>query len=116
MTEPKRITLTSDMTYSQARAVLAEAWPQLPVMFYRPSLGFYKEGWPPATEFELGHDEPLLQRGCVKAEIHGEMSVQTFHSTMMKTFSLETEVLGRDEHSIWTVSLDDADSGVRRSR
>jgi hypothetical protein len=109
------VRLTSDMTYAHTLVLLAEAWPNLSVMLYRPTIEHYKEGYPTAEELELAPEERLLYLPDRSAAIRGDMNVQDFHATMSRSFSVETIIRGIPTHLIWMVSLDEANAGVRRS-
>jgi len=75
----KQIELTGKMTYSQALASFAEAWPHLNVIWYRPPVEHYKAGWPTEYDLELAPNEPLTSMHDRNAALRGDMRVQIFH-------------------------------------
>ncbi|MDB5392121.1 MAG: hypothetical protein JWM11_7767 [Planctomycetaceae bacterium] len=112
----RRLTLAGEMTYSAGSAAFALIWPHLSVMWYRPTVEHYKEGFPTAEELELDADERLVGVPERVAQLRGEMTVQDCHATIISAFGLETVIRGIETHTIWMVSLDDADAGIRRPR
>ena len=104
-----RVVLTAEMTYGTALALVATAWPTLPVLIYEPTVEHYKEGLPAEDELELGPDEPLGRVPGREAALDGGLTGQGLHSAVMRAFGRETELRGVGIRSIWTVTLDAAD-------
>lgn len=106
----KQIELTGEMTYSQALAKFAEAWPNLKVIWYRPTVEHYKEGRPTEYDLELAPNESLTSMPDRNAALRGDMRVQIFHSTLLSAFGLETELRDGGIRSRWMSTLDEANA------
>jgi hypothetical protein len=104
----KCVELSSEMTYSQARELVAQAWPHLPVLWYRPTLQHYKEGYPSGEELEIAPDEQLAHSPGRQAVLRGNMTLQQFHSAIIRAFDLETNIRGTNMIAIWMTTLDAA--------
>ena len=108
---PRRAILTAETTYGTATALIADAWPRLPLLIYEPTVEHYKEGYPTAEELELGPDELLGRVPGREAVISGNMTGQGLHHAVMTAFGKETRVRGVGIRAIWLITLDAAGGG-----
>ena len=106
----KRVVLTGDMTYADALAAFAAAWPHVPVVWFRAEPAYYKDGRPTADELAPGPDEPLGRGRGDEVVLRGGTTGQGVQWAMMSRFGLETEVRGVGVRGVWLTTLDQADA------